>query len=157
MNYTIKDILDKLIEIEIKMSSIYEDISNSEIDKKYTSFKIVAKVMANEEKRHAIYFKEIKNRISADENIKIDFLTYDKMSELIYEFVSKIHGININQISELLKFILNFEIENTALLIDIKGRITKASIDINNSNYKILSELIEEEKKHIENISRYYY
>ncbi|WPC44667.1 hypothetical protein [Clostridium sp. JS66] len=155
MNYTIKDVLDKLIEIEINMTSIYEHISNLQFDEEYMNLKILSKVMCNEERRHAVYFKQIKNDISADENIEIDFLTYDKISTLIYEFVNKIHEFNKYSVKEFLKDIFNFEKENVALLIYIKGKIAKTSLSVNSTNYKILSQLIEEENEHVKNISKY--
>lgn len=155
MNYTIKDVLDKLIEIEINMSSIYEHISNLQFDEEYINLKILAKVMCNEEKRHADYFKQIKNDISVDENIEIDFLTYDKISALIYEFVNKIHEFNKYSVKEFLKDIFNFEKENVALLIYIKGKIAKTSLSVNSINYKVLSKLIDEENKHVKNIGKY--
>ncbi|AKN30662.1 hypothetical protein Ccar_07390 [Clostridium carboxidivorans P7] len=155
MNYTIKDVLDKLIEIEINMSSIYEHISNLQFDEKYMNLKVLAKVMCNEERRHAAYFKQIKNDISADENIEIDFLTYDKISTLIYEFANKIHEFNKYSVKEFLKDIFNFEKENVALLIYIKGKIAKTSLSVNSTNYKILSQLIDEENEHVKNIGKY--
>ncbi|AWI05181.1 hypothetical protein [Clostridium drakei] len=155
MNYTIKDVLDKLIEIEINMSSIYDHISNLQFDKEYINFKILAKVMCNEEKRHADYFKQIRNDILVDENIEIDFLTYDKISALIYEFVNKMHEFNKYSVKEFLKDIFNFEKENVALLIYIKGKIAKTSLSINSTNYKILSKLIDEENRHVKNIGEY--
>ncbi|AKA68588.1 hypothetical protein [Clostridium scatologenes] len=155
MNYTIKDVLDKLIEIEINMSSIYEHISNLQFDEEYMNLKTLAKVMCNEERRHVVYFKQIKNDISADENIEIDFLTYDKISTLIYEFTNKIREFNKYSVKEFLKDIFNFEKENVALLIYIKGKIAKNSLTINSTNYKILSKLIDEENKHVKNIGEY--
>ncbi len=155
MSYTVKDILERLIDLESEMTVLYNNISNIKTDKSYEPFKIMAKVMAKEEGRHAIYFSNLKNNISEQDDIEIDVSTYDKVSQLMYEFKSKIYAPQIMHISELLKFVLNFEEENVALLIDIRGRLVKKDKDDTKHSYKVLSELIEEEKKHVENLSQY--
>lgn len=155
MVYSIKDILERLIIMEKEMSKLYFDISNTEkVD--IQSLKILSKVMGREEGRHAILLKEIKEGLEDNHDIEIDFFTYDRISQLMYEFKGKTFTPEIKNMKDLMKFILNFEKENLALLIDIQGRLIRSNIDVKKKSYSILSELIKEEKKHIEALKPYY-
>lgn len=154
MSYTIKDVLDKLIDIEKEMSKLYSNISNID-NKNYDNFKILCKVMAKEEGRHVAYFDQIKSSITAEDNVEIDIFTYDKISQAIAQFKSKIDIPNLKNIKELIEFMVNFEKENAALLINLRGKLVKKSDDTEKDSYKILTTLIEEENKHIKSLLPY--
>lgn len=154
MSYTIKDVLGKLIDIEKEMSKLYFNISNTDI-KNYDTFKILCKVMAKEEGRHVAYFEQMKNSITDEDNVEIDIFTYDKISQDIAQFKSKIDIPNLKSIKELIDFMVNFEKENAALLINLRGKLVKNSNDTEKDSYKILTTLIEEENKHIKSLLPY--
>lgn len=154
MSYTIKDVLDKLIDIEKEMSKLYSNISNID-NKNYDSFKILCKVMAREEGRHVAYFDQMNNGITDEDNVEIDIFTYDKISQAIAQFKSKIDMPNLKNIKELIGFIVNFEKENAALLINLRGKLVKKANDTEKDSYKILTILIEEENKHVKSLLPY--
>lgn len=154
MYYTIKDLIDKLIDIEKEMSKLYLSISNL-ADKNYTSFKILCSVMSKEEERHIAYFEQIKNNISDEDDVEIDVFTYDKLSQATAEFKNKIDIPNLKNIKQLIEFIVNFEKENEAVLINLRGKLVKKASDMKKDNYKILTILIKEENKHIRSILPY--
>ncbi|WML34003.1 hypothetical protein [Clostridium sp. OS1-26] len=154
MSYTIKDVLDKLIDIEKEMSKLYFNISNTDI-KNYDTFKILCKVMAREEGRHVAYFEQMKNNITDTDNVEIDIFTYDKISQAIAQFKSKIDTPDLKNIKELIEFMVNFEKENAALLINLRGKLVKNSGDTEKESYKILTTLIEEENKHVKSLLPY--
>ena len=154
MSYTIKDVLDKLIDIEKEMSKLYSNISNID-NKNYDNFKVLCKVMAREEGRHVAYFDQIKSSITVEDNVEIDIFTYDKISQAIAQFKSKIDIPNLKNIKELIEFMVNFEKENAALLINLRGKLVKKSDDTEKDSYKILTTLIEEENKHIKSLLPY--
>lgn len=154
MAYTVKDVLEKLIEIEKDMSSVYYNLSKTN-NGKFESFKVLAKVMGKEEEKHSLYFKKIADNIGKNENIEIDFFTYDKISQRIYEFKNRINVPEVDKINNLIGFIMNFEKENLALLLDLRGKLIKNSEDDQKYNYKILSLLVNDEKKHVKDLESY--
>lgn len=155
MPYTIKNILDKLIEMENEMHELYLNISNMNNDN-YNALKIVCKVMSKEEKRHAESFEKIRDNIDEEGELGIDVDSYDKISQTIYQFKSNINVPDFEKINELIEFLINFEKENLALLINIRGRLIKKADNAEKDSYKILSMLINEEVKHVELLTPYY-
>lgn len=148
--YTVVDLIDKLIQIEKVGYELYmkiaQDLGNEE------RVKILAKVFSMQEKRHIKIYEDLKKRASEYDDIDIDFNIYDKAAKLIYGF-SRLHTEkNISNTKELLRFSLMFEKENLALVLSIRGLFVKTQEDSETKNYKVLSEIIEEEQKHINDI-----
>lgn len=150
--YTVVDLIEKLIVIEEKGHEIYRLISLMEdID---TNIKVVARILATEEKRHAQIYKKLKNKVEKSEIPAIDFGVYDQASNLISSFRYPISG-HIKDIEQLLNFALDFEEQTVSLVLSIQGLLIRESGDSATVTYDVLTEILEEEKKHIENIERF--
>ncbi len=150
--YTVVDVIDKLIDIEQMGSEIYKKIADDFPE--VSSFKILALSLSKEEKRHRDYYKNLKENIKDKEDIEIDFHAYDKISKLLIEFKQSYRALNENNVQELLKFALNFEKDNLALLLNIKGRLVKSESDIKKMSYEVLCGIIKEEETHIRDIEK---
>lgn len=153
MSYTIIDILDKIIIIEEFISEIYVELGKSE--EIGVNLRTVANIFALEEKRHAETYTRIKERIYYENNIEIDFDLYDKASKVINDFKSKINKPNINNLNEILEFMIQIEKENVALIIRIRDILITSLEKENTLIYKVLDELLVEELKHIENLEQF--
>lgn len=152
MAYTIIDLLDKLIALEQAACKMYKDIAALD-NKKTPAFKTIINVFIKEEKRHIAYYQNLKNEASNFEDIVIDFDIYDKAYSLVNEFRNRIAiPSGVETVKELLRFALDFEKRNVALLLDIQGRLVKSKEDREKASYKILSDLISEEEKHVKNL-----
>ncbi|MGY0373862.1 hypothetical protein [Clostridium sp. JNZ J1-5] len=149
MGYTILDLIDKFIEIEEKGFNIYNTILNME--HKDNRVKSIAMVLAKEEERHIKYYKALKNQLKGNEE-EIDFIAYDKASFLVNKYKESINVESFKESKEILLSALDLENQNLALLIDIQGRIVKSREDSQGVTYKILSRIIKEEHKHIDNL-----
>lgn len=151
--YTIIDLIDKLISIEKNSEEGYTIISeNKELSERV---RIIAKVFAKEHRRHADKYDNIKGKIDRNIDIEIDFFTYDKAAKLIYEFM-KLKKTNVvcNKVKDVVDIALRFQREGLALLLSIHGILIKSHADIGTENYKILSTIIKEEKKHIRDLEK---
>jgi len=145
--YTIIDIIEKFAEIDKEQYKLYSRISeNVEVEDK---LQIMAKVFSNQEKNHLLMFEELKKISSTYNDIEIEFSIYDRASELIYEFSKIKTNNNISDVKELLKSALTFEKENLSLVIIVSGLFVKLYDDTETRNYKILSEIMKEEERHI--------
>jgi len=146
--YTIDNLIDKLIQIEQEGHDLYLMISeNTNVENK---LKIMAKILAVEETKHMLAYEGFKKNQSPYDNIEIDFTTYDKATELIYEF-SKIKTKNyISDVTELFKSALIFEKENLSLVLILSGLFVKSYKDLESRNYLIFSEIIKEEQMHVD-------
>ncbi len=150
--YNIVDLLDKLIILEQKGSEMYRLISIMEgLDKK---IKVVARVLANEEKRHEQIYRNYKDKIEKMDLPFIDFDIYDKASNLINNFNYPVSE-NMKDIQELLSFALDFEKQSISLIISIQGLLIRDTNDSSSITYKVLTQIIKEEEKHIEDIERF--
>lgn len=148
--YTIQDIIDKLILIEKHAYEFYKSISeNPHVDVKLT---VVARTFSRQEQKHIKIYESLKENFSEEENNFIDFSIYDRAAKLIYEFSKMQNMQNITKLKEIVDFALNFEKENLALILSIKGLLIRSQNDVDTANYKVLLAIIEEEQKHIKDI-----
>lgn len=149
VGYSIIDILEKLIILEKKGYDMYLAISQLEnIDEK---IKVVARILADQEARHIELYKKIKKITEAGEVPSIDFDLYDQASQLISAYVSPL-TTHMDDIQELLRFALDFEKQNLALVMRIQGLLVRGPGGKDSVSYKVLSAIIQEEKKHIRDI-----
>ena len=147
MSYTIIDLLDKFITIEQTGYEIF--IANDEVQEK---IKTLAKIFANEEKRHINLYKSLKEKMENEPDIEVDFNVYDKASTLIYEF-SKTNRLKVEKNPrKLLETCLNFEKDTLALALSIRGIFMRSKDDADSTNYQVLTEIVNVEQKHVENI-----
>lgn len=150
--YTIIDLLDKFIVIEEKGCKIYKEISQKEdIDE---NIKVVARILASEEKKHAAIYEKIKVKVEEGEIPPIDFDIYDKSSNLISSYIYPIPG-HIKNRDLLLRFAIDFEKQTISLIMSIQGLLIKESGDSATITYDVLTQILKEEEKHIENIERF--
>lgn len=151
--YNIIDLIDKLIAIEKSGHELYLKISESkDIDERV---KIMAKVFSDQEKRHMQVYEDLKKRVYPYKDIDIEFSIYDKAAKLIYEFSALQTRKSIHNIKDIMEFSLGFEKENLALVLSLRGLFVRSQQDMETKNYEILSEIIKEEQKHIQNIEPY--
>ena len=152
IGYTILDILAKLIMIEKRGYDIYHSISlREEIDER---LRMVARILKDQESKHMDLYKKIKKTAEKDVLPSIDFDIYDQASQLLSNFTppSSLHIMNIQQ---LLQFAHNFEKQNLALVISIQGLLVRGPNVQGSITYNVLTQIIEEGKKHIKNIERF--
>ncbi|MDR5659033.1 hypothetical protein RH915_05985 [Serpentinicella sp. ANB-PHB4] len=151
MAYTLVDILDKFISIEVYLQQMYTDIANSSVDQK---IKNIASVFALEEKRHVTTYISLKRDIEGKQQVEIDFDLYDRISKITNEFSNNILKPETDNIKDLIQFMLYIEKENLALIIRIQDVLSSNSkrIDFGES---VLEDLLREEEKHIKNLEMF--
>lgn len=151
MGYTIIDIIDKLIMIKMKTREIYLNISHMNREDK--AFNLVAIALTKVQEKHIEYYEGLKGKIG--KYIKgIDFLIYDKISFLIDEYKNRVDILEVNpkNMEEILNLALDFEKKNSALIIDIQGRLVKKEVDVQTKTHSILSEMIKKEQKYLDDL-----
>lgn len=147
MSYTIFDLIQKLIDIEKDALEIYKKIEEKSKHESQV-ISIVARAIEKEEQKHIEYYENLKSDLKEELNEAIDFYLYDKVAKLLFEFRSRIQLPKIHNVQDLIKYSLEFEKNNIGLLLDIQGRLLEKMDDVNNNVYKVISTIIEEEKKH---------
>lgn len=152
MGYTIFDVLDKIIKVETRIKDIYIEVTKSY---QVRRIEIVSRVLAKEKERHIQYYSNLKKESTSELNEDIPFDIYDKISFLINQFNKMILIEKFSSFEELLLYALKYEEMNKALLIDMQGRLLRKKEDNNTLAYKILSEIITERQKHINNINNF--
>lgn len=153
--YTICDVIEKLILIEKDSKKMYAGMADK--SKKYIMLNAMAKTLADEESKHINLYESLKIDLKDEENIEIDVFLYDKVAKLLHEFRSNMIEREFQDIQELVKYALEFEKKNIALLLDIQGKLVLNLQDTSKVSYIMISKLIEEEKKHEEELEVYLY
>jgi len=151
--YTIIDLLNKLIDIEKKIHVIYKEMVESEAFSQ--PIKTMARVLAREKKRNVEKYVYINNELKDKEGIDIDFELYDKVSKAILTFSKRSVDVNLTNTNELLKYAVDFEKENLALVLRIQGILVRRIEDEKTIAYMALTELIQERNMYIKNIERF--
>lgn len=148
MGYTIYDLIEKLIDIEKSALQLYIKIEE-EYRTKSRSISIVTKAIAKQEEKHIEYYEKLKIDLEKDlKNENIEVYLYDKVAKLLIEFKMYIDIPKIDVVQDLIKYSLEFEKNNIALLLDIQGRLLEKEDDVNNNVYKVISNIINEEQGH---------
>lgn len=153
--YTICDLIEILILIEKDAKKMYSRIADK--SKNYIMLNAMAKTLAKEEAKHVKFYENLKNDLKDEENIEIDIFLYDKVAKLLYEFRSNVIEKEFQDTQELIKYALEFEKKNVALLIDIQGRLVLNLKDAYKASYEVISKLIKEEKEHEKELEAYLY
>jgi len=115
----------------------------------------MARVLAREEKRHIQIYGRIKEELKDKENIEIDFQLYDKAYKAFSTFTKRSVDIKMESTKDLLQYALDFERENLSLAITVQGILMRRLGDEKTIAYEVLSELISEENRHVENIEKF--
>ncbi|OPJ62304.1 rubrerythrin family protein [Clostridium chromiireducens] len=147
MNYMISDLIQKIIDIERDILKIYKEIQCM-FENKPKVVGIIARAIEKEEQAHIGYYERLKEELQGDLNEVIDFYLYDKVSKLIYEFRSHLLVPKIDNVQDLIEYIVELKKNIISLLIDVQGRLLEKLDDINNNIYKVMSRIIKEEEKH---------
>lgn len=147
MNYTIADLIQKLIAIENDTLEIYKKIE-SKAQNKSKVIGIIARAIEKEEEKYIEYCEKLKSDLQGDLNEIIDFYLYDKVAKLLFEFRSHIQMPQINKVQDLIKYSVELKKNNISLLLDIRGRLVEKIDDINNNIYRVISNIITEEEKY---------
>jgi len=150
MSYTIIDVIDSLIDIEINAVKIYETISINAADN--PKLHLVANVLLTEEKRHIDYYEKIKSHLQNDSSTILDDKSYSKISTHIFEFNKMIKSLSTKSITELLEYALVMENVNVGLLKQIESDVGNKNYTNNKIILEILSEMIKQEEQHVKNI-----
>lgn len=153
LGYSIIDVIDKAIAIAYKRKELYAEISKQ--NNLPPSVKILSKVLADNVDKTFLYYEKLKKEVKDDESEKIDFAIYDKISFLISQFNLRVHITDATTPKEFLSFSLDFEKEILALFLDIQGRLVVTSYDTSSKSYIILSDMIKNKTKLIEDLDRY--
>ncbi len=151
MSYTIVDLLEKLIALEQAACGMYRGLAQ-QAENRNTRLGTTARVLAKEEERHVEFYRNLRQEASKFEDINIGFDIYDKASSLINQFKKRIAVPRLEDSKALVKFAIEFEKENIALLLDIQGRMVKNEGDVLNTVYMAISDLIAEESKHVKSL-----
>jgi rubrerythrin len=152
MGYTILDLIEKMILIEEKVCSMYREMA---LFLKHSGMKVVCEVLAREEERHIQYYKVFKGQLLQEDVVEIDFYIYDKVSFLLDSFKYRLEKPKAENTLELIKFALELEKENLALLLDIQGRLVQKEADTKTITYRALNDIIEEERSHVGNLEKF--
>lgn len=147
MAYTIFDLIQKLIDIEKDALEIYKKIEEKAKDESKVIC-IVARAIEKEEQKHIEYYEKLRNNLREELDEAIDFYLYDRVAKLLFEFRSRMQLPKIDNVQDLIRYSLEFEKNNIGLLLDIQGRLLEKMDDVNNNVYKVITKIIEEEKKH---------
>ena len=75
-------------------------------------------------------------------------------SQLLFNFIHPTL-LEIGDIQQLLHFALDFEKQNLALVMSIQGLLVRGLNGNSSITYNVLTEIIDEEKKHIDDIERF--
>lgn len=153
--YTILDLLDKFIDIEESSYKIYDNIVKTENIPQ--PIRTMAGVLAREEIRHVKIYKNLKVELEEKDGLEIDFELYDRIHKVVSDFKRRMADLQINDINDLLKYALDFEKDNLAMVISVQGILVRKLEDEETKPYEALTKLIKEEQGHIANIERFIY
>lgn len=98
--------------------------------------------------KHIKYYQDLKKEFENNSNEEIDFYLYDRVAKLLFEFKNQSNLPKISNVQDLIRYAFEFEKNNIALLIDIQGRLIQKEDDMNKKVYKIINDIIKEEREH---------
>lgn len=153
MAYTVEDLVNKFIEIEKRGDKFYKSLASDSNMNIRT--KTLFKVFGSEEEKHAVEYESMLTMLGEDKNSEIDFLLYDKSQKILNNMKFDYYDFEGMENNEILNQILFIEKEFLALALSVQGIIVKSEADRERPVYKILSNIIDEEKTHISNIEAF--
>lgn len=95
----------------------------------------MASVLAREEIRHVRIYKDLKKELEGKDDLAIDFELYDTAHKIVSDFKRRMIHIKIENIDDLLKYTLNFEKDNLAMVIRIQGILVRTLEDEHTKPY----------------------
>jgi len=154
MSYNVADLLDKFIDMKKDAYNLYMGVASSgRVDEKC---KIVARVLAREEKRYMQFYEQMKsNIINSEKNHDISIDIYDKSAKLFMEFAKRHYSIDINSVGELLQYARDYGKDSLAIILSVQGLLVGEYNYIETEGYQMLSKIIKEQEKYIKNIETF--
>lgn len=150
-NNYLEDILNTFKQVEENFALFYSNISN--IEGKYNEkIKNIAKVLAREEKRHVKFYEDLLVEFKNDPYIIIEKDIYIKGKQLLMDFKKDINTKNIDLKTNLLEIALKYEERNADIIREIIDILEEQNLDINGKFISLLQILLDEEKKHANNL-----
>lgn len=150
-NNYLEDILNTFKQVEENFALFYSNISN--IEGKYNEkIKNIAKVLAREEKRHVKFYEDLLVEFKNDPYIIIERDVYIKGKQLLMDFKKDINIKDIDLKTNLLETALNYEERNADIIKEIIDILEEQNLDINGKYISLLQILLDEEKKHANNL-----
>lgn len=151
MGYNVIDLINKAANVSIKKKAIYENIEKkSDI----ASIEIVSKILVKQINNTIRYYEVLKKEIGEEDFEEIDLRIYDRISFLINEFNKKMYEPQINNPRDFLEFSMVLEKNTYSLFIDIQGRFTENTRDVQTKTYKILSDMINNKANFIKTLEK---
>lgn len=148
--YKLTDLIDKIIKVEELGAELF--IKESEGIKGHENLKVLAKVLAAQERKHIKLYENFKESILNYEDIEdidVEVDIYDKASKLVYEFMHFNTYKEIYDVKDLFELGLSFANDTLALIKRVRGLFVSAPSDMETNNYKLLTAIIKQEEKFI--------
>lgn len=142
--FTLRDVLDMAVQIENNGAAVYRDALSRTTDPELAE---MLTWMAEEELRHARYFADIRDKLSADEdNIVLDELSKLMLESIVGNRSFSLEEVDFNKIeavNELIAIMISFEKDT----VDFYNLFRDLIAD--NSEQECLDGVIADEKAHI--------
>jgi rubrerythrin len=142
--FTLRDVLDMAVQIENNGAAVYRDALSRTTDPELAE---MLTWMAEEELRHARYFADIRDKLSADEdNIVLDELGKLMLESIVGNRSFSLEEVDFNKIeavNELIAIMITFEKDT----VDFYNLFRNLIAD--NSEQEYLDGVIADEKAHI--------
>ncbi len=153
MGYTILDIMNKLLDIEKNGRDFYLNLAARQPED--IKLATVARILSKEEERHILLYSNMLNSEQSEASQEISFDVYDRAVKLLNDFIRVNKSPETKDAKDLILWALAFEKENLALVLSIRGLLVRSTEDSESYPYRILSEVIQEEEKHINNLEQF--
>lgn len=151
--HTIIDVIDRIIEINEQSAELYKLLQ-----KNFTiseQVRLATGVFVREKERHINTYVRIKEEFLNSENIQIDFDVYGTISKIISAFKKELIYIEAFELKGILAYALDFRQKLIALIVRVQELLVRKSEDTESISYKILTRIIDEEKKHVKMIEAF--
>ncbi|MCQ2968782.1 MAG: hypothetical protein MJ191_01425 [Clostridium sp.] len=150
MAYNVIDIIDKAITVDNKNKEFINNEAKRKSEDKV--IQLMNKVMTDQLDISIRYYDGLKMKLQGKELSDIDFMTYDKISFLVNEFIMKIHFPKMDNVIDYIKFMYELSKERYSLFVDIQGRLVNNTGDTSSEIYIILTEIIDNINEQIKKI-----
>lgn len=141
MAYNVLDIVDKAITVDNKSKEIIN--KEAKIKSEIKVIQLMNKVMSEQLDISISYYEGVKRQLQGRDLKDVDFMTYDKISFLVNEFLSKLHFPKLNNAIDYLMFTYELSKERYSLFVDIQGRLVNNTGDTSSEIYVILTGIID--------------
>lgn len=145
MIFSLDDILVVLRDIEVKFSELYLGIAKDQ-QSGNNQLKTAAKILSGEELKHAEAYTKLINDVQVNKGLMIDESIFTSSLQVLNQFRDGIQSVDLNAITELIRFAVDYEKKNADLLRDIVVDMENKPMDIR--VVELFQGLIQVEEKH---------